>query len=120
MKDTKNFKASEFACPCCGLNNMSQIMIDALQKIRDRVGVPMRINSGSRCSDRNKKDGGKPDSAHLKGFAVDIAVPKAASGLRYSIIAYALQEGIKRIGIGDNFIHLDIDPILAQNQMWIY
>jgi zinc D-Ala-D-Ala carboxypeptidase len=120
MKDTRNFTSKEFQCPDCGLNNMSQTMINTLQKIRDRLGVPMHINSGSRCATRNKLDGGKPNSAHCKGFAVDIAVPKAASGLRYSIIAYALQEGIKRVGIGDNFIHLDIDPILPQNQIWIY
>jgi transcription elongation factor Elf1 len=47
--DTKNFKISEFACPCCGKNETSQELLDKLQAIRDVYGFIMQVNSGYRC-----------------------------------------------------------------------
>ena len=120
MIDTKNFKAKEFSCPCCGLNNMSQVMVETLQRIRDKVGKPIYITSGSRCPEHNADVCGKKNSAHLKGTAVDIAIKKADSRLRFDIIAYAISEGIDRIGIDDNMIHLDIQSTLPHRQMWVY
>ena len=50
VTDTKNFKASEFACKCeCGKNDIDQRVIDMAQTIRDALGVPVHVNSGCRC-----------------------------------------------------------------------
>ncbi len=38
--DTKHFKVSEFACKCCGKNNIGQRVIDMAETIRLAVGVP--------------------------------------------------------------------------------
>ena len=120
-KDTKNFKASEFTCKCgCGSNNISQTLINTLQRIRDKLGLPITIKSGYRCPSHNKKEGGKANSAHVKGTAVDIKVNKTDSAFRYKLIAHALGEGINRIGIGTDFVHLDIDRGLPQYQIWVY
>ena len=119
MQDTKNFKKSEFDCPCCGMNNMSQVMVNTLQRIRDKVKAPIIITSGCRCPDHNEDVGGKKKSAHMKGTAVDIAVAQGNSRLRYNLISYAISEGIDRIGIYDTWIHLDIEPSLTHRQMWV-
>ncbi len=44
-----------------------------LQPLRDKVGHPLRINSGYRCPELNKEVGGVPTSQHVKGEAADIA-----------------------------------------------
>lgn len=46
-----------------------------LQPLRDRVGHPLRINSGYRCPELNKEVGGAATSQHVKGEAADIAAP---------------------------------------------
>ena len=73
MHDTKNFKVSEFACKCCGKNIISQKVIDMAQKIRDYIGVPVRVNSGYRCDKHNAAVGGVKNSKHTKGLAADLS-----------------------------------------------
>ena len=73
-KDTKNFRVSEFTCKCgCGLNNLEQGLIDMCQKLRDKLGVPVRVNSGCRCVKHNANVGGVRNSQHLKGVAADLS-----------------------------------------------
>lgn len=121
MVGTKNFKPAEFACPCgCNTNEMQQAFVEILQRIRDNVGSSMPITSGYRCPKHNSEVGGKKNSAHTRGWAVDIGIKKGDSSKRFKIIAYALQEGVRRIGIGDSFIHLDCDPDLPYGQIWLY
>lgn len=69
---TKNFSRKEFACPCCGKDNINNKLVDILQTIRDAAGVPVTISSGVRCAKRNKAVGGVENSAHLTGEAADI------------------------------------------------
>lgn len=72
--DTKNFRASEFACKCgCGFNVIDQRVINMAQVIRDEVGKPVYVNSGCRCEKRNKACGGVKNSNHTKGLAADLS-----------------------------------------------
>lgn len=68
---TKNFKVSEFACKCgrfdCLHYGIKQELINAVQKLRDRTGVAIFVNSGYRCPPWNKKVGGEKNSMHVKG-----------------------------------------------------
>lgn len=72
-KDTKNFKVSEFACKHCGENKIDQRVIDMSQVIRDKLGVPVRVNSGYRCEEHNASVGGVKGSKHTKGLAADLS-----------------------------------------------
>ena len=104
---TENFSIEEFACKCgCGFDGISMDLVEKLQKIRDKTGAIV-IASGCRCPEYNARVGGVPDSAHTKGLAVDISC--SGSRQRYYIVNYALDEDISRLGIHNNFIHLDID-----------
>ena len=107
------------ACPCgCGLDNMSNVLIQQLLEIEQIADMQLTLTSGARCEKYNAKVKGARNSAHLRGLAADIFC--ASSKDRWTIITAANAVGINRIGIGDTFIHLDIDPSLTPQRTWIY
>ena len=85
-QDTKNFKVSEFTCKCgCGFNNVDQRLMDMAQKIRDDLGVAIKINSGCRCAKHNAKVGGVKNSTHTRGFAADLSCSLGAKAILKSV-----------------------------------
>ena len=52
---------------------VKELVETVLQPLRDRVGHPLRINSGYRCPELNRAVGGVATSQHVKGEAADIA-----------------------------------------------
>lgn len=112
---TKNFRKSEFTCPCCGLYNMEPIVIESLQKMRDEYG-PIKIVSATRCEKHNKEVGGVDKSTHLRGLAVDIACYSPA--LRLSLIRLALKYGARGIGVKNFGLHFDWDNRVPA--LWLY
>jgi hypothetical protein len=115
---SKNFKLSELACPCCGLFNMPEQMIEFLQDVRDRFRFAMKINSAVRCREHNKDVGGTRNSAHLHGLAVDVRI--TSNVLRARLVRCALESGCRRIGIGKTYVHLDIMASVVDETMWLY
>ena len=119
-KDTKNFKVSEFACKHCGENNISQDVIDMAQIIRDELGVPVKVNSGYRCTEHNKKVGGVKGSRHTLGHAADLSCSAGAKTM-YAAIKKLHQEGkLPMLGYCiryPSFCHVDIDK-RASGNMW--
>lgn len=107
----KYFKDSEVI----GLNWK---LVDKLDEAREIAGVPFKITSGFRSKEQNKKAGGVEDSAHLSGYAVDIACTSDIN--RYKIQTALLKVGFNRLGIGETFIHADIDPNKPANVIWHY
>lgn len=53
------------------VNNLQNLAV-LLQKIRDRFGVALHVNSGYRCKALNDVIGGASNSDHLYGAAADI------------------------------------------------
>jgi len=51
--------------------NMEQLVNNILDPLREEVGK-IRINSGYRTPEHNRKVGGSPTSDHIKGCAADI------------------------------------------------
>ena len=116
---SRYFEESEFACRCgCGLNNISPDLVALLDEARGLYKKPMVIESGSRCPARNKAEGGKRTSAHLKGLAADIRC--RADGDRYKLTNIFYLLGLKRVGKGKGFIHVDISKTLPQDVEWLY
>ena len=116
---SKDFSRSEFVClDGCGADAVSPVLVSKLQAMRDDLGQYLVITSGVRCTTQNAKVGGKPDSAHLNGHAADISAMD--SRLRMEIVKAAVHAGISRIGIGKNFVHVDVDESKPQNVMWLY
>ena len=80
----KWFKEKEFACKCCGQlplstgsgqaprENVKALVSEVLDPVREKLGMPIVVNSGYRCERHNKDVGGVKNSQHLKGEAADI------------------------------------------------
>lgn len=111
------FKPSESMCSCgCGLDIEPELRI-VLNRARSIAGIPFIINSGARCKEHNTNIGGRYNSAHIKGLAVDI---KADNNESRAIIHNALcKVGFQRFGIYDRFIHTDIDLTKPHPRLWI-
>ncbi len=108
----------KFRCACCN-ENMIDPRVEAMHaSIEADVGDKVIIISGYRCAKHNQTVGGSPTSSHLKGLAWDVATPDSRT--RYRIINSAIRLGIHRIGIGTNFIHLDIDRQKEPRVIWLY
>ncbi len=119
---SKNFDASEFACPHCGVYLIDEMLIKVLQAVRDRIGRPVIVNSGYRCPTYNAQVGGRTRSYHLFGKAADITV----YGMKPTELAKIVFEELKRQGIVggigvyllSNFVHVDVRET-SYNARWI-
>jgi len=119
MYITKHFKKSEFECKCgCGTNNIQHKLVTMLENMRVAYNNAIYVTSGCRCLPYNASVGGVDDSAHVFGYAVDIS--SSDSLTRFTLTNIAFKIGFTRIGIADNFIHLDIDPNKPQYVLWTY
>jgi len=112
------FKLEEFACPCCGKNEIDEQFVRKLDAARGIAGVPFTITSGYRCKKHNAEVGGVPSSSHVKGVAVDIKVNSSAE--RYKILFALNLVGFNRFGIGKGFIHVDMDKDKPEKVIWDY
>jgi uncharacterized protein YcbK (DUF882 family) len=119
LQHIKYFIDSEFECPCCpGQHLISQELVSKLDSARIELCRPIVITSGYRCIHHNIDVGGLISSSHRRGLAVDIRC--LTSGYRYRLIQALLAVGIKRIGIREDFIHVDIDPKKDPEVIWVY
>lgn len=112
------FKPLEIACRCsCQELYIDPVAMDALQNLRDRLGWPIDIGSGHRCTRHNKDVGGAPNSAHLQ-LAFDIEIMGYSRG---GILALAEDAGFTRFGLMETAIHLDTHPVDESHaRMWTY
>ena len=76
------------------------------------------INGARSVRAWEKVNGRSGNSAHTKGKAVDIRCNTSSN--RYKIVAAALACGVRRIGIGKTFVHIDNDGTLPQGVIWDY
>ncbi len=74
----KWFKMEEFRCRCCGelpeaaRENVEALVREVLDPARERLGLPIVVNSGYRCPKHNLAVGGVRGSQHMKGEAADV------------------------------------------------
>lgn len=110
------FKPSEFACKCgCGrgYDEMDKKLLEMLDSLREKSGIPLVINSAYRCSEHNKTIGGVANSAHTKGKAVDIRCTDSKN--RFKILKAAFEVGFRRIEPKSTWVHVDVDESKPQD-----
>ena len=121
--DTEHFKVSEFACKHCGKNLIDQRVINMAEEIRQKLGVPVNVNSGYRCEAHNTKVGGarkkfdksgkmiSKGSNHMYGLACDLSCSLGAKKMKAAVQALRaegkLQDLDYCITYGNRFIHID-------------
>ena len=119
MAELKHFKKEEFFCD--GVNcfdKMNTELLMMLDEARIIADCPFKISSSWRSEEHNANVGGKPNSSHLRGKAVDIVCTSSHQRLR--ILDGLLMAGFTRIGIAKTFIHADCDITLPQDVLWLY
>lgn len=114
------FAAAEFTrcTPSCSIEQMDEDFLRTLDMVREYAGIPLVLTCAYRSVAWDKAKGRTGNSAHTRGKAVDIRCN--ASTTRWKIVRAAIDAGIRRIGIGENFVHLDNDSTLPQCVMWHY
>ncbi len=120
------FTENELKCPCCGEMKMDIRFMDRMSGLRICVNEPMPVTSGYRCKKHNKAVGGRPNSAHLIGRAVDINI---YHNKVYKMLSHLLTYGLTGVGFkqtgaaNHRIIHLD-DLEQTENRMrptvWTY
>lgn len=117
-QDGVYFKAREFTCKCgCGTNKATDDLVQLCDKIRSLAGVPLYVNSGTRCKKNNTAAGGVPNSNHMTGTAADLS-PRGAMAIRelHARVLDAYRRGLlpQMAGLGlypdSDFIHVDTFP----------
>ena len=93
---------------------MSDVLAEALQELRDRVGQPVVVVSGFRCLTYNRGIDSRDTSQHTKGRAADIRVHGMdIEELRgFAMDVEAFRDG--GIGVYDRFLHVDVRPVRAR------
>jgi uncharacterized protein YcbK (DUF882 family) len=104
------------ACRCgCDFGkkptDFDPLLVEKFEQLRGFWGKGFVIDSGARCVEYNDKVGGESNSAHTPDSlgrcrALDIRL--AGSADRRDMVLNAHNVGFKRIGIGKNFIHVDV------------
>ena len=100
------------------LDKMDKEFLLKLDRAREVAQIPFKINSAWRSAEKNQEVGGKPNSSHLKGLAVDISVTDSRS--RFIVLKALIQVGFHRIGIAKTFIHVDDDKNKDPEVAWVY
>lgn len=120
LQMSRYFSESEFkrCVPSCSESDMDGAFLSLLDKIREEAGIPLVLNCAFRSSSYDKSKGRSGNSAHTKGKAVDIRCTTSAN--RMKIVRSAIKCGIRRIGIGKSFVHLDTDESLVQDIIFHY
>lgn len=89
-----------------------------LDQARELANIPFIINSAYRSEEHNRHIGGKENSSHLRGLAVDISVTDSRT--RFIVLEALISVGFNRIGIANTFIHVDLDLSKSDNVIWTY
>ena len=113
------FTEKEVNCNCgCGKAFYNPQHYDRMLRLRNLIGIPLVVTSWCRCVAHNKAEGGSDTSSHLDGCATDI---KAINPItRVKIAFYAGLVGMRGLGLGRDFIHLDSDFHKPPNRFWTY
>jgi zinc D-Ala-D-Ala carboxypeptidase len=119
---TPHFTRREFDCKCgrCAVTgyDMRPAFVERLETARVAARMPFVITSGMRCEGHNRAVGGVDSSSHTRGWAADIACRD--SGSRMRIVRALLGAGFTRVGIARTFVHVDADPDLPPEVVWVY
>jgi len=112
---TENFSLREFRCkdgtdvPPELIENVT-FLAKNLQVLRQKIGKPIKVISGYRTPEYNKKCGGSKRSMHLLAKAADLRVSGMSSDELHAIIADCIKNDLLApggMGWYPSFVHYD-------------
>ena len=100
--------------PSSSVRNNLKTLADNLEKIRTLLGHPLRISSGFRCMELNRKIGGSVNSSHMDGLAADFTCEKF--GKPIDVVKALHKSGIKvdQVICEGTWVHVSFDPKMRQ------
>jgi uncharacterized protein YcbK (DUF882 family) len=116
MKLSTNFNLDEFAsadgtAPSGEvLKNLTELAKN-LEVLRKHIGKPIRVTSGFRSKEYNRKVKGATNSFHVLGMAADIQVAKMSPEQVAKAIELLIAEGKMKeggLGIYRTWVHYDV------------
>jgi hypothetical protein len=111
--DIEFFSKKEFKCKCGGRYcdgypaDIDLTMVKYADEIRRHIGKPLGVNSGLRCPQHNRNEGGVDGSQHTLGTAVDLGKPSGVTPAKMAEIAEEVMGNTGGIGIYSWGIHID-------------
>lgn len=122
MQLTRHFSTSEFAqksghglpgldYPDEWITTRLLPLCNELEVLRDVLGKPVRVISGFRSEQYNKRIGGARLSQHVEGRAADIVIPGVEAEWVHDTVLDLVKAGKMRIGgLGHypRFVHIDV------------
>jgi hypothetical protein len=117
MKASEHFTEAELACHCCGVCQVDDTLVTALDALRNAAGKPVVIDDACRCPKHNAAAGGVGHSEHLfipggqNTMAADLRIPGLTMEETYELALEIPAFAKGGIGAYDgDFIHVDTRP----------
>lgn len=104
--DTREFESKDGAKSPYGETVVKPELVHLLNRIREKWGKPIIINSAYRSPEHNAAVGGVPNSFHVQGLAADIRPEKQEDldELQDLCLEIVAEGGV---GLYDTFVHVD-------------
>lgn len=104
--DTKEFESKDGAKSPFGETVVKPELVHLLNRIRERFGKPIIVNSAYRSPEHNADVGGVANSYHVQGLAADIR-PESQDDLDdlQDLCLELVSNG--GVGLYDTFVHID-------------
>lgn len=120
LKLSDNFSTEEFNSPRADMQQISGLLVEKLQRIRNEINMPLTITSGYRSSAYQQalRDRGYPTTAlgnvsqHELGRAVDVTCGNM------SLLLDLASKEFLAIGVSKDFLHLDLRN--DKKRRWFY
>lgn len=119
---SKHFQAREFDCPCkaCLETLLDSDLVEGLERMRERLGCPVKITSGYRCAAHQLELSAQgyetaKNSQHLAGKAADVWTGKHTGHL---LEICARSSGFKAVGVASAWVHVDLRA--DRVRLWYY
>ena len=102
--------------------NISALVLNVLQPLRDAVGFPINISSGYRSEALNSFIGGANNSQHTKGQAADLVSQDNAKLFNYIMTNLPFDQLIWEAGNDDQpeWVHVSYKPAFNRKQVLRY
>ena len=95
-------------------------LLDLLKLLEGHLGFELTITSGYRSVHHNEVVGGVTGSEHTYDPAEGVDVLCKQGITRYKMLQWLFRQDIRRIGIGQDFIHIGIAEDKPQFVVWLY
>jgi uncharacterized protein YcbK (DUF882 family) len=100
--------------------NLHPDLVAVLGQLERRLAFELHITSGHREKAHNAEVGGVPNSEHTYSPAKGADVRCLSSAIRYKMLRELFSMAVRRIGIGDGFVHVGVAMDKPLDACWTY